>query len=163
MEPNTPQETNAAYCMHCGQPLPPDAAFCPNCGQQAETPSSDTSAANASVEEPNPPVSGQAAPSACDAPDQIESYLNYAIVITILAVFNCGSLINLALGIVAIIYASKVDKNLLAGDRIEAESCAQTAKMLCMIATGVIILQLLFVLFVVFFVLTCAILPILFQ
>ena len=97
------------------------------------------------------------------AQDRIDSYLNYAIVITILALFNCGSLINLALGIAAIIYASKVDKNLLAGDRKEAEACAQTAKMLCMIATGVIILQLLLVFFVIFFVLTCAILPILFQ
>ena len=148
--------------MHCGRPLPPDASFCPNCGQQAEAPSSDTLAANASADESNPPFSGQVAQSAIDA-EKIDSYLNYAIVITILAVFNCGSLINLALGIVAIIYASKVDKNLLAGDRAEAVSCAQTAKMLCMIATGVIILQLLLVLFVFIFILTCAVLPILFQ
>ena len=162
MEPNTPQETNITYCMNCGQCLPPDASFCPNCGQKVEA-SLDESAANASPDESNPPVSGQVAQSFGSTPDKIDSYLNYAIVITILALFNCGSLINLALGIAAIIYASKVDKNLLAGDRKEAEACAQTAKMLCMIATGVIILQLLLVFFVIFFVLTCAILPILFQ
>ena len=154
MEPNTPQETNIAYCMHCGNQLQPEAAFCPNCGQKTDTPSPETPEANAA---------GQAVPAAGSAPDRIDSYLNYAIVITILALFNCGSLINLALGIAAIIYASKVDKNLLAGDSKEAEACAQTAKMLCMIATGVIVLQLLLVFFVIFFVLTCAILPILFQ
>ena len=163
MEPDTPQETIIAYCMHCGRPLPPDAAFCPNCGQQVETTSSDAPASNASAVESNPSVSGQTAQVYNGSPDKIDSYLNYAIVITILALFNCGSLINLALGIAAIIDASKVDKNLLAGDRKEAEACAQTAKMLCMIATGVIILQLLLVFFVIFFVLTCAILPILFQ
>ncbi len=149
--------------MNCGQQLPPDASFCPNCGQKAEAPSSDTLAANASADEANPPGSGQVAQTVGDTSEKIDSYLNYAIVITILAVFNCGSLINLALGIVAIIYASKVDKNLLAGDRAEAESCAQTAKMLCMIATGVIILQLLLVLFVFLFILSCAVLPIVFQ
>ena len=163
MEPDIPQETNITYCMHCGQQLPPDSSFCPNCGQQVNTSSSDELAANASSCESNPPVIGQAVQSAGDAPDKIDSYLNYAIVITILAIFNCGAIINLALGIAAIIYASKVDQNLLAGDRSEAAACAQTAKTLCMIATGVIILQLLFVLFVFFFILSCAILPIVFQ
>ena len=130
---------------------------------RAETSSSDTPAANESAVEANPPVSGQTAQVYDGAPDRIDSYLNYAIIITILALFNCGAIINLALGIAAIIYASKVDQNLLAGDRKEAESCAQTAKTLCMIATGVIIIQILFVLFVFFFILTCAILPVVFQ
>ncbi len=166
MEPNTPQETNIAYCMNCGGQLPPGATFCPNCGRKTE-PYSNSSSSDASGEnaagEAAPPVSGQVVQSECGAPDGIESYLNYAIVITILALFNCGSIVNLVLGIVALVYASKVDKNLLAGDRTEAEACAQTARMLCFIATGVIVLQLLLVLLAFFAILFCAILPILLQ
>ncbi|MBR4253968.1 MAG: CD225/dispanin family protein [Lentisphaeria bacterium] len=153
-------ETSIMFCIQCKQQLPPDAFFCPNCGQKVEPPS-DAPAGNASADGSNPSAAGQT--GCAGAPDRIESYLNYAIVITILAVFNCGSIVNLVLGIAAIVYASKVDRNLLAGDRKEAEACAQTAKMLCMIATGVIALQLLLVLFVFFAIMICLVLPILLQ
>ena len=145
-------ESPTTFCVYCGQNLPPDATFCPNCGQKADT------ASNA----PAPDASRQADHDG-GAPDKIESYLNYAIIITVLAVFNCGSVINLALGIIAIVYASKVDQHLLSGNRKEAEACAQTARTLCFIATGVIVLQILLVLFVLFAIMFCAVLPIVFQ
>ena len=147
------------FCMHCGKTLPPDATFCPNCGQKKEA------EAEASVPAPDTSASGQevCAVSNTPAPDKIESYMNYAIVITILATFNCGSIINLALGIVALVYASKVDQHLLSGNKEKAEDCAQTAKTLCMIATGVIVIQLILVFFIFFAILTCAFLPFVFQ
>lgn len=141
------------FCKHCSQPLPPDAIFCPNCGQKAESTSS-APAANASA--PTGPANGV-------VPDKIDSGMNYAIIITVLAVFNCGSIINLALGIVAIVFASKVDQHLLAGNREQAEECAHTAKTLCMVATGVLAVQAVLMVFVFIVVLTCAILPFFFR
>ena len=142
-------ESPSTFCKHCGQQLPSDAFFCPGCGQKTDT-ASDTSA---------PDVSGHAVPSDGGAQEKIDSGMNYAIIITVLAVFNCGSFINLALGIVAIVFASQVDQNLLAGNREKAEECAHTAKTLCMVAACVIAVQVILMLFIFFAVLTCAILP----
>lgn len=125
------------FCMHCGQQLPTDASFCPNCGRKVETSSCGAPAAN---------VSGQTSPAG-GSTDEIDSGMNFALIITILALFNCGSFLNLALGIAAIAYANKVDRNLESGNREKAEECAKTAKMLCLIATCVIALQI----FVIFF------------
>ena len=139
------------FCMNCGQQLPPDAAFCPNCGQQAEAPSSDTPAATASAEETNPPPSGQAADLDGAAPGEIDSCMNYAIAITIMAAFNCGFPFNLVLGIAAIVYADRVNQNIRSGDLKAARACAKTAKTLCMIAIAVIGVQILFVFFAFIF------------
>lgn len=128
------------YCMHCGQQLPPDAAFCPNCGQQAETPSAAPAAGTPANEQTN--VTG-------GAPDKIDSCMNYALVITALALFQCGTYVNLVLGIVAIVFANKVDQDLKSGNFEQARDNAKTAKTLCMIATGVIAVQILVVFFVI--------------
>lgn len=126
------------FCMHCGQQLPTDAAFCPNCGRKVETASSDAPASN---------VPGQASSVNGGSTDEIDSGMNFALIITILALFNCGSFLNLALGIAAIAYANKVNRNLETGNREKAEECAKTAKTLCLIATCVIAFQI----FVIFF------------
>ena len=141
------------FCKHCSQPLPPDAFFCPNCGQKAESPSS----------EPAASASAPTAPADGGISDRIDSGMNYAIIITVLAVFNCGSIINLALGIVAIVFASKVDQYLLSGNRKQAEECAHTAKTLCMVAAGVLAVQAILMVIVFIAVLTCAILPFFFR
>ena len=139
------------YCMNCGQQLPPDAVFCPNCGQKLET----------SSNKPPADTSEQANGVDGGAPDRIESCMNYALVITGLALFQCGTYLNLVLGIAAIVFASKVDQNLLSGNREKAEECAHTAKMLCMVATGVIVFQILFVFLILAAILACAVLPVL--
>ncbi len=147
------------FCMNCGQQLPPDAAFCPNCGQQAETPLSDTPAATASADETNPPPSGQAADPAGAAPDEIDSCMNYAIAITILAAFNCGFPFNLVLGIAAIVYADRVNQNIRSGDLKAARECAKTARTLCMIAIAVIAVQILIIFFIFSFSMLMMMLP----
>ncbi len=147
------------FCMNCGQQLPPDAAFCPNCGQQAETPSSDAPAATASADETNPPPSGQAADPAGAAPDEIDSCMNYAIAITILAAFNCGFPFNLVLGIAAIVYADRVNQNIRSGDLKAARECAKTARTLCMIAIAVIAVQILIIFFIFSFSMLMMMLP----
>ena len=135
------------FCMNCGQQLPPDAAFCPNCGQQTDAPSSDAPAASASADETNQPSSGEAAAMNGGAPGEIDSCMNYAIAITILAAFNCGFPFNLVLGIAAIVYADRVNQNIRSGDLKEARACAKTARTLCMIAIAVIAVQILFIFF----------------
>lgn len=138
------------FCMNCGQQLPPDASFCPNCGQQAETPSSDAPAATSSAHETNPPssASGEAAAMNGGAPGEIDSCMNYAIAITILAAFNCGFPFNLVLGIAAIVYADRTERSIRSGDFKEARECAKTARTLCMIAMAVIAVQILLFIFI---------------
>ena len=121
------------YCLHCGQQLPPDAFFCPNCGEKVET------SANA-------PITDASAPKGCadgDATVKIETYMDYAIAITVLGALNCGFPFNLVLGIVAIYYASKSDQYLRSGDYKKAKDSAQTAKMLCFIAIGILVFTIL--------------------
>ena len=129
------------YCMHCGQQIPLDAAFCPNCGREVET-TSDAPAAE-------PPAPERTDVTGGGAPDRIDSCMNYALVITALALFQCGTYVNLVLGIVAIVFANKADQDLKSGDFEQARDNAKTAKTLCMIATGVIVFQLLAVFFVI--------------
>ena len=147
------------FCMNCGQQLPSDAAFCPNCGQQTEAPSSDAPDAAASADETNPPPSGQAANIADAAPDEIDSCMNYAIAITILAAFNCGFPFNLVLGIAAIVYADRVNQNIRSGDLKAARECAKTARTLCMIAIAVIAVQILIIFFIFSFSMLMMMLP----
>ena len=147
------------FCMNCGQQLPPDAAFCPNCGQQADAPSSDAPAATASADETNPPPTGQAADIAGGAPGEIDSCMNYAIAITILAAFNCGFSFNLVLGIAAIVYADRVNQNIRSGDLKAARECAKTARTLCMIAIAVIAVQILIIFFIFTFSMLMMMLP----
>ena len=141
------------FCENCGQSLPPDAFFCPHCGQKVKTSSSDAPASNAA---------SQAAPAVDGDPEKIESCMNYAIIITILAVLKCGTFINLVLGIAAIIYANKVDQNIQSGNYAMAKDCAQTAKTLCLIATCLIAAQVL-IIFFLFAALACAFLPLIFH
>ena len=126
------------FCMHCGQTLPPDASFCPNCGQKAET--------SPDAPEANMPVQVNCADSGI--PDELESCMTFALIITVLSLFGCGSYLNLMLGIAAIVYANRGNRNLESGDPEKAEDCAKTAKTLCWIAVGFIIFQV-FVIFLV--------------
>ena len=146
------------FCMNCGQQLPPDAAFCPNCGQQAET---DAPAATSSAHETNPPssASGDAAAMNDGAPGEIDSCMNYAIAITILAAFNCGFPFKLVLGIAAIVYADRVNQNIRSGDLKAARECAKTARTLCMIAIAVIAVQILIIFFIFSFSMLMMMLP----
>jgi len=139
------------FCVNCGQTLPPGAAFCPNCGQKAETPSPDAPAAKDVCGQPDHAVDG--------APEKIESFMNYAIIITVLAALKCGTIINLVLGIAAIVYANKVDQNIQTGNYDKARECAQTAKMLCLVATVLIAVQVLIVALILIALLTCSFLP----
>lgn len=125
------------YCLHCGQQLPPDAFFCPSCGEKAET------SANAPIPEaPAPKASADG-----DAPIEIETYMDYAIAITVLGALNCGFPFNLVMGIVAIYYADKANQYLRAGDYKKAKESAQTAKILCFIAIGILVFMILGMLF----------------
>ena len=141
------------FCMHCGKELPTDASFCPNCGRKAETPS-DAPVANTSV---------QADHAAGDIPEKLESAMNYSLIITVLALFNCGSVFNLILGIIAILHANRGNRHLESGDLGQAEECAKTARMLCLIATGIIVFQVLDTFFVIALMILFYAIPILMQ
>ena len=81
-------------------------------------------------------------------PDELESGMTFALIITVLALFGCGTHLNLVLGIAAIVYANRGNRNLESGNPEKAEDCAKTAKTLCWIAIGFIIFQI-FVIFLV--------------
>lgn len=140
------------FCMHCGEDLPSDAFFCPNCGRKVE---------EASVATP-PDASGQTARADGGSGAAINSHMDFAIVITVLAVMSCGAPVNLVLGIVAFLYANKVDQHIRSGNLEQAKGCANTAKTLCWIAVGIIALQLLAMFFFFVFMLLIY-LPIILQ
>ena len=116
------------FCKHCGYTLPPDAFFCPNCGRKVETP----------LNTPGANVSGQTRHVADGRPNEIKSGMNFALAITVLAMFGCGYPLNLVFGIAAVINAYNADRNLESGDFEKAKGYAKTAKTLCLISVAVI-------------------------
>ena len=140
------------FCMHCGQKLPPDSSFCPYCGRKAEA--SDAPEANAPA---------QAVLVDEEASAELESAMNFALIITVLAFFNCGSIFNLILGIIAILHANKGNRNLESGDIEQARDCAKTARMLCLIAVGIIVFQVFAVFFAIALMILFGIIPVLIQ
>lgn len=72
----------------------------------------------------------------------IENYLVWAILITIASLCLC-CVVGTIPGIVAIVFASQVNKKLAAGDRSGAEQASKNAKLWCWITTGLCALGLL--------------------
>ena len=115
-------------CKHCDYTLPSDAFFCPNCGQKVETP----------LNTPGENVSGQTRHVTGGRPDGIKPCMNFALGITVLALFGCGYPLNLVFGIAAVINAYNADRNLESGDFEKARGYAKTAKTLCLLSVAVI-------------------------
>ena len=137
------------FCKHCGYTLPPDAFFCPNCGRKVETSSNTPGDAD---------VSGQPRHVAGGRPDGIKSGMNFALGITVLALFGCGYPLNLVFGIAAIINAYNAERNLESGDFEKAKEYAKTSKTLCLISVAVIGFGIL-VMFLICALLACLDLP----
>lgn len=88
-----------------------------------------------------PPI--QPPPHAINAPGQpIPNYLAWSITITIVSLCLC-CIIGTIPGIVAIVFSSKVNSALTAGDLAGAKRASDTAKLWCWITTGLCILGLL--------------------
>ena len=142
------------FCMHCGQQLPPDASFCPNCGRKAEAPADTLPAANSPAQPDH--ANGEASA-------ELKSAMNFSLIITVLALFNCGSILNLILGIIAILHANKGNRFFESGEIEQAKDCAKTARMLCLIATGIIVFQVLATVFVIVLLIMFYAIPLLMQ
>lgn len=80
---------------------------------------------------PNAPVG--------EARQPVPTYMAWAIVSTILGFCLC-CVVGAVPGIVAIVYASKVNAALARGDYAEAKRSSDTAKLWCWITTGLVIL-----------------------
>ena len=115
-------------CKNCGYTLPSDAFFCPNCGRKVEAP----------LNTPGANASGQMRHAAGGRPDEIKSGMNFALGITVLALFGCGYPLNLVFGIAAIVNAYNADRNFESGDFEKAKEYAKTAKTLCLLSVAVI-------------------------
>lgn len=72
----------------------------------------------------------------------VPNYLPWAIIVTIVAFCTC-CVVGAIPGVVAIVFASQVNKRLAAGDRPGAEDASRNAKLWCWITTGVAVLGLL--------------------
>jgi len=70
-------------------------------------------------------------------PRDIDSHMGFAIFVTILGCCNC---LNLVLGIIAIVFASQVQKHIEEGNYEQAKKSADTARILCWISLGLMLL-----------------------
>ena len=71
---------------------------------------------------------------------EIDSHMGFAIFVTVLGLCNC---LNLVLGITAIVFASQVQKYIEEGNFEQARKSSNTAKILCWISLGLMLLGLL--------------------
>ncbi|MFT4196403.1 MAG: CD225/dispanin family protein [Pseudoxanthomonas sp.] len=89
---------------------------------------------------PPPPADPGYLPPAAPPPAAIPNHLAWAIIATVLGTCFCCPLG--LLGIVAIVYASKVNKLLVAGDFAGAQRASASAKTWCWVATALAIIGL---------------------
>jgi Interferon-induced transmembrane protein/zinc-ribbon domain len=105
------------YCVHCGAANPDNAQRCAACGREL------VEIAVGGTTPPHPPT----------PTEKIPTYLAPAILTTLC----CGCP---PFGIVAIVYASRVDGKLAAGDVEGAKQASRSAKMWCWITFGISVL-----------------------
>ena len=79
-----------------------------------------------------------------DASGPVPNYLAWSIVVTVFSFLvccvSCYSFPGIVTGIVAIVYSSKVNSLLNAGDRAAAERASRSAKTWAWVTTGILIL-----------------------
>ena len=104
------------FCTQCGANNADTAAVCVQCGRnlQAGTPAAPLQTTGV-VMPPGPPV-------------QVDNYLVFAILATVLCCLPAG--------IPAIVYASQVNSKLQGGDIAGAQAASKNAKMWCLISLG---------------------------
>ena len=103
------------FCPQCGTSNADNAITCVQCGR--------------SLQAAPPVVPVQAGAVAAAPPVQVQNYLVFAILVTVLC---C-----LPFGIPAIVYAAQVNGKVQAGDIAGAQAASKNAKMWCWIAFGV--------------------------
>ena len=80
----------------------------------------------------------------------VPSHMVWAILITVASLLlccTCLSLLGLVTGIVAIVFASKVNSALKYGDIAAAESASRQAKIWCWVTTAIVILSALYLVY----------------
>ena len=102
------------YCVHCGVANPDDAEYCAACGRQLVRPGA---------------TDGPAPPPVRVPAERVPNYLALAILTTL-----CVGI--LPFGVLAIIYASRVDGKMALGDITGAKRDSRLAKMWCWISFG---------------------------
>ncbi|PBJ82879.1 hypothetical protein CMZ84_12280 [Lysobacteraceae bacterium NML93-0399] len=91
---------------------------------------------------PEPPPYGAPPPDAPIAPGTVPNYLAWAIIVTVLSLCLC-CIVGTIPGIVAIVFAAKVNTLLGQGDLAGAQRASNTAKIWCWVTTGLCIIGLL--------------------
>ncbi len=81
-------------------------------------------------------------------PGNIPNHLAWAIISTVLSVCTCCGFLGLFSGIAAIVFSAQVNSKLSAGDVAGALQSSKTAKILCWVTTGFVVLALLYWIFV---------------
>jgi hypothetical protein len=102
------------FCTQCGANNPDNAAVCVRCGRNLQ---------------PSAPVAGVPASPALNVQNyNVQNYLVFAILATVLCCLPAG--------IPAIVYASQVNGKLQAGDIAGAQAASKNAKLWCWISFG---------------------------
>ncbi len=120
-------------CKKCGANARDGARFCEVCGAPLEQePVQQAPVQPATYSDP------YHAPAGATPTGEVQDYLVWNIVLTVLSF--CCSCIGLVTGIVGIVFSSQVRSALAAGNRAEAEAKSKTAKTMCFVTLGLVIL-----------------------
>ncbi len=76
--------------------------------------------------------------------NRIPNHLAWAIIATVVSVCSCCGFLGLFSGIVAIVFAAKVNSAVAVGDIAGAQAASNTAKILCWVTTAFAILGVLY-------------------
>jgi hypothetical protein len=120
-------------CPKCGWTNPDDAAKCANC--MAELAPGQPQPTQQMPQQPyvqQPCVAGG-----------VSDFMTWSIVVTVIGVLFCN-LVSLVLGIIGIVKSSSARSKTAAGDQAGAAGEANTAKILCIIATCLLVVGLIF-------------------
>ncbi len=146
----TQNDDNSAFCFECGQKL---AVILPEPqAQQENTPEQTTPEPFTPTPLPEGDAQNPYAPPSrfypeADAAAHIPNYLTPAIILTVISCFSmccsCFALLGVPFGIVALVYANKVNTLLAGGNFAQARQASDNAKLWCWITAGVLIVSVL--------------------
>jgi len=135
------------FCHNCGMENSEDSNHCSSCGEQLKVKVLNPEALKVDLlkENSNTINTNSQEPKEVIANQQVRSPLVWSILVTVFGFFTCCIPVSLVVGIIAIVFSSRVEQKQRLGDYIGAKNDAKTATILNWVGFGFLVLAIILI------------------